>query len=122
MQNHAGGVKPGLYGELGITQTYNRCESIFQRTLESFSRPQHREIFFQYTWVDYSTHKPGTFRLVISMPPELGGANWQLVSRTCPLASRTAFATAVVTVFNTSRSSASPSGRLASVSLRPCWP
>lgn len=25
---------------------------------------EHREIFFQFSWVDYTTHKPGTFRLV----------------------------------------------------------
>jgi predicted nucleotidyltransferase component of viral defense system len=25
---------------------------------------EHREIFFRYAWVDYSTHKPGAFRLV----------------------------------------------------------
>lgn len=28
---------------------------------------EHREIFFRYSWVDYSTHRPGTFRLA---PPE----------------------------------------------------
>ena len=30
---------------------------LFQRVAE------HREIFFRYSWVDYSTHRPGTFRL-----------------------------------------------------------
>lgn len=25
---------------------------------------EHREIFFRYSWVDYTTHRPGTFRLV----------------------------------------------------------
>ena len=29
---------------------------------------EHREVFFRYSWVDYSTHQPGTFRL--SPPPE----------------------------------------------------
>lgn len=33
---------------------------LFQRVAE------HRELFFRYSWVDYSTHKPGTFRL---LPP-----------------------------------------------------
>jgi len=35
---------------------------------------EHREVFFRYSWVDYSTHKPGTFRL--SPPPE-HLANWR---------------------------------------------
>lgn len=34
----------------------------------------HREIFFSYSWVDYSTHKPGTFRL---MPPGEHLADWR---------------------------------------------
>lgn len=34
----------------------------------------HREIFFSYSWVDYSTHKPGSFRL---MPPEEHMADWR---------------------------------------------
>ena len=25
---------------------------------------ERREIFFRYSWVDYATHRPGTFRLV----------------------------------------------------------
>ena len=34
-----------------------------------FSRvAEHREIFFRYAWVDYSTHKPGIFRL--SLPAD----------------------------------------------------
>jgi len=33
-------------------------ESLFRRVVE------HREIFFSYSWVDYSTHRRGTFRLV----------------------------------------------------------
>jgi hypothetical protein len=32
--------------------------ALFQRVAD------HREIFFRYSWVDYSTHKPGSFRLV----------------------------------------------------------
>ncbi len=32
--------------------------ALFERVAE------HREIFFRYSWVDYSTHKPGTFRLL----------------------------------------------------------
>ena len=36
--------------------------ALFQRVAE------HREIFFRHSWVDYTTHKPGTFRL--SPPPD----------------------------------------------------
>jgi predicted nucleotidyltransferase component of viral defense system len=39
-------------GERALADT-----ALFQRVAE------HREIFFRYSWVDYSTHKPGTFRL-----------------------------------------------------------
>ncbi|HRJ73469.1 MAG TPA: nucleotidyl transferase AbiEii/AbiGii toxin family protein [Terrimicrobiaceae bacterium] len=42
--------------------------ALFQRVAE------HREVFFRYSWVDYSTHKPGTFRLV---PPEEHLPNWR---------------------------------------------
>lgn len=42
--------------------------ALFQRVAE------HREIFFRFGWVDYSTHKPGTFRLV---PPEHHLAHWR---------------------------------------------
>jgi hypothetical protein len=42
--------------------------ALFRRVAE------HREIFFRFSWVDYSTHKPGTFRLV---PPENHLANWR---------------------------------------------
>lgn len=35
---------------------------------------EHREIFFRYSWVDYSTHKPGTFRL---SPPKDHLSNWR---------------------------------------------
>jgi predicted nucleotidyltransferase component of viral defense system len=42
--------------------------ALFQRVAE------HREIFFRFSWVDYSTHKPGAFRLT---PPEDHLANWQ---------------------------------------------
>lgn len=31
---------------------------LFERVAE------HRELFFRHAWVDYTTHKPGTFRLV----------------------------------------------------------
>jgi predicted nucleotidyltransferase component of viral defense system len=40
---------------------------LFQRVAE------HREIFFRQTWVDYSTHRPGTFHLI---PPEHHLSNW----------------------------------------------
>ena len=42
--------------------------ALFRRVAE------HRELFFRFSWVDYSTHKPGTFRLV---PPEGHLANWR---------------------------------------------
>jgi predicted nucleotidyltransferase component of viral defense system len=41
---------------------------LFQRVAE------HREIFFRHAWVDYTTHKPGTFRLSPN-PDHL--ANWR---------------------------------------------
>ncbi len=40
--------------------------ALFKRVAE------HREIFFRYSWVDYSTHKPGALRLV---PPKNHLAN-----------------------------------------------
>lgn len=42
--------------------------ALFQRVAE------HREIFFRHSWVDYTTHKPGTFRLE---PPSIHLANWR---------------------------------------------
>jgi predicted nucleotidyltransferase component of viral defense system len=50
-------------GEKALAQT-----ALFQRVAE------HRELFFRYSWVDYSTHKPGTFRLA---PPAAHVANWR---------------------------------------------
>ena len=50
-------------GERALANT-----ALFQRVAE------HREIFFRYAWVDYSTHKPGTFRLT---PPTDHLANWR---------------------------------------------
>lgn len=50
-------------GERALANT-----ALFQRVAE------HREIFFRYSWVDYSTHKPGTFRL---SPPMDHLANWR---------------------------------------------
>ncbi|MEX2578819.1 MAG: nucleotidyl transferase AbiEii/AbiGii toxin family protein [Verrucomicrobiales bacterium] len=41
---------------------------LFQRVAE------HREIFFHYSWVDYSTHRPGQFRLV---PPTDHLSDWR---------------------------------------------
>lgn len=35
---------------------------------------EHREIFFRHTWVNYTTHKPGTFRL---SPPAHHLADWK---------------------------------------------
>ena len=43
-------------------------KALFQRVAE------HRELFFRFSWVDYTTHKPGTFRLV---PPAAHRANWR---------------------------------------------
>lgn len=43
-------------------------KTLFRRVAE------HREIFFRYSWVDYSTHKPGTFRL---SPPADHVGNWR---------------------------------------------
>jgi hypothetical protein len=43
-------------------------QPLFQRVAE------HREIFFRHTWVDYTTHRPGTFRL---LPPAQHLANWR---------------------------------------------
>ena len=40
-------------GERALADT-----ALFQRVAD------HRKIFFRYSWVDYSTHKPGSFRLV----------------------------------------------------------
>ncbi|MDO8975047.1 nucleotidyl transferase AbiEii/AbiGii toxin family protein [Reyranella sp.] len=42
--------------------------ALFQRVAE------HRELFFRYTWVDYDTHRPGTFRL---SPPADQLADWR---------------------------------------------
>ena len=50
-------------GERALANT-----ALFQRVAE------HREIFFRYSWVDYSTHKPGSFRL---SPPADHLANWR---------------------------------------------
>ena len=50
-------------GERALAQT-----ALFQRVAE------HRELFFRFSWVDYSTHKPGTFRLT---PPADHLAEWQ---------------------------------------------
>ena len=35
---------------------------------------EHREIFFKYAWVDYATHKPGSFRIV---PPPDQLSDWR---------------------------------------------
>jgi hypothetical protein len=42
--------------------------ALFERVAE------HREIFFRHSWVNYSTHKPGTFRLV---PPADHLIHWR---------------------------------------------
>ena len=53
----------GGIGESALADT-----ALFARVAE------HREIFFRYSWVDYSTHKPGSFHLV---PPAQHLPNWQ---------------------------------------------
>ncbi len=45
----------------GVGQRALADKALFSRVAE------HREIFFRYSWVDYTTHRPGRFRLV---PPE----------------------------------------------------
>lgn len=52
----------------GVGDTALANKALFQRVAE------HRETFFRYSWVDYSTHKPGTFRL---SPPTDHVANWR---------------------------------------------
>ena len=41
----------------GIGEKALAQPALFQRVAE------HRELFFRFSWVDYSTHKPGSFRL-----------------------------------------------------------
>jgi hypothetical protein len=43
-------------------------KALFNRVAE------HREFFFRYSWVDYSTHQPGSFRL---SPPADHLAYWR---------------------------------------------
>jgi len=50
-------------GEKALAQT-----ALFERVAE------HRELFFRYSWVDYTTHKPGSFRLI---PPPEHLADWK---------------------------------------------
>lgn len=52
----------------GVGERALAKNALFQRVAE------HREDFFRYSWVDYSTHKPGTFRLI---PPADHLPNWR---------------------------------------------
>jgi hypothetical protein len=52
----------------GVGERALADQALFARVAE------HRELFFRYTWVDYSTHKPGTFRLT---PREEQLAGWR---------------------------------------------
>jgi predicted nucleotidyltransferase component of viral defense system len=52
----------------GVGESALADTALFQRVAE------HREVFFRYSWVDYSTHKPGTFRLT---PPREHLAGWR---------------------------------------------
>jgi len=52
----------------GVGERALRDVALFRRVSE------HRELYFRYSWVDYSTHKPGSFRLV---PPSEQLPNWK---------------------------------------------
>ncbi len=52
----------------GVGERALADKTLFRRVAE------HREIFFRHSWVDYTTHKPGTFRLA---PPDAHLANWR---------------------------------------------
>ena len=52
----------------GVGERALRQTALFRRVAE------HRGIFFRYSWVDYTTHKPGTFRLA---PPAEQVAGWR---------------------------------------------
>jgi len=52
----------------GVGERALADNALFQRVAE------HRGIFFRYAWVDYTTHRPGTFRL---SPPAVQLANWR---------------------------------------------
>jgi predicted nucleotidyltransferase component of viral defense system len=52
----------------GIGERAMQQPGLFQRVAE------HRDLFFRYSWVDYTTHKPGTFRLA---PPAGQIASWR---------------------------------------------
>ena len=54
--------------QAGVGEQALAQKALFQRVAE------HRELFFRFSWVDYTTHKPGTFRLV---PPAAHRANWK---------------------------------------------
>jgi Nucleotidyl transferase AbiEii toxin, Type IV TA system len=52
----------------GIGERVLADMTLFHRVAE------HREIFFRLSWVDYTTHRPGTFRLV---PPDHHLRDWR---------------------------------------------
>ena len=52
----------------GVGETALSDMALFARVAE------HRETFFRYSWVDYSTHRPGSFRLV---PPDHHLPDWK---------------------------------------------
>ena len=54
--------------QAGVGERALANATLFERVAE------HREIFFRYAWVDYSTHRPGTFRLT---PPADQVDNWR---------------------------------------------
>lgn len=52
----------------GVGERALADKALFDRVAE------HREVFFRYSWVDYSTHQPGSFRLT---PPADHLAKWR---------------------------------------------
>lgn len=52
----------------GVGERALKDRALFERVAK------HREVFFRYSWVDYSTHKPGTFHL---SPPVDHLAKWR---------------------------------------------
>jgi len=62
---------PGLSAFLvraGVGARALEQPALFQRVAE------HREILFRFSWVDYTTHRPGTFRL---LPPIEQMPHWR---------------------------------------------
>jgi Nucleotidyl transferase AbiEii toxin, Type IV TA system len=54
--------------QAGIGERALAKKALFQRVAEQ------RKLFFRFSWVDYTTHNPGTFRLT---PPAAHRGDWQ---------------------------------------------